>query len=368
MAKKNFLSDFILIILKKILEVQENPSLDLGNLKSILIVRQHNQLGDMLAGVSFLRALKEKYPDSKITIILSKDNFKALQKNRFVDFDFVFEKKKLFNPAYLIKFLKLLRKGYDVVFVPVTVSISFTSNFISRLSNAKIRVGPKSLNGVKNESEFFFDRRIVLDWRQHPDSHISDRIIDLLRPFGIFTDNFTSEINFDEKDLNAAENFLKENHIENNSHIIGLHVGAGKPQNRWPLQKYVELIEKLNNNFKCKFYLTGSDADAEELNYVISHSKVKLPVFMNKEISEVAALISISDLFITNDTGTMHIAGATKTTQISLFGPTNPYNWAPVGSNKFFIRKSDLMDDIEVEDVFELAEKLLNNIRKTKNE
>lgn len=359
MANNNFFTHFLISLHKKLLEVPEDLSRDLGDPKNILIVRQHNQLGDMLAGISFLRALKENYPASQITVILSKENYKALQKNRFADKIFVFEKTKLFNPFYIIEFLRVLRKKYDVVFVPVTVSISFTSNLIARISNSKIRVGAESLNGVKNESNFFFDRRIKLDWRKHPDSHISDRILDLIRPFGISTNDFTSEINFDDKDLMVARNFLIEISKGKKSAIIGLHVGAGKPQNRWPLQKFVELIDRLTNNLDAVIYLTGSDADNEELNYIIEHSQIKLPVFKNREIAQVAALVSLSDLFITNDTGTMHIAGATKTAQISLFGPTNPYNWAPIGANKFFIRKSDLMDDIEVDDVFHLSNQIL---------
>jgi heptosyltransferase-2 len=50
----------------------------------------------------------------------------------------------------------------------------------------------------------------------------------------------------------------------------------------------------------------------------------------------------------------MHVAGSVETPQISLFGPTNPFNWAPVGPNKFFLRKSDFIDDISVEDVISL--------------
>lgn len=361
MANKNFFTNLLLTLFEKLFEVPENNSTDLGELKNILIVRQHNQLGDLLAGVSLLRAIKEKYPQSRITIILSKENYKGLLKSKFVNELFVFDKTKLFNPLYLLRFLRLLRKKYDAVFVPVTVSISFTSNLIARLSDSSARVGPKSLDGRVNDSQFFFDRRIEIDWRKHPDSHVSDRILDLVRPFGIDTKDFSSEINFDEKDLSLAKSFLAEIRKDNSSVVVGLHVGAGKPQNRWSLKKYVQLIEMLGKNFNCTFFLTGSNADDEELNYVIQNSKIQLPVFKNKEITQVAALISLADLFITNDTGTMHIAGATKTPQISLFGPTNPYNWAPIGSNKYFIRKSDLIDDISVEDVYELANQIIRN-------
>lgn len=367
MANKNFFTNLLLKIIKKLFEVPEKPSTDLGELNNILIVRQHNQLGDLLAGVSLFRAIKEKYPHSSITVILSKDNYKGLLKNRLIDELFVFDKTKLVNPIYLLRFLKLLRKNYDAVFVPVTVSISFTSNLIARLSNSKIRIGPNSLDGKLNDSNFLFDCRIDIDWRKHPDSHVADHILNLIRPFGIDTNNFTTQINFDEDDLAVAQKFLSEIRKDNSSVLIGLHVGAGKPQNRWSLKKFVQLIALLNKNFNCTFFLTGSNADDEELNYVIQNSEIKLPVYKNKEIAQVAALISLADLFITNDTGTMHIAGSTKTSQISLFGPTNPYNWAPIGSEKFFIRKSDLIDDITVEDVYEVAKQIIQNRIKNGN-
>ncbi len=366
MANKNFFSNLIISILKKLFEVPENQANGLGHLKNILIVRQHNQLGDVIAGISFLRAIKEKYPDASITIILSKENYKGLLKNRFVKEIFVFEKLKLLNPSYLLKFINLLRKHYDAVFVPVTVSVSFTSNLIARFSDSKFRVGPRSLDGKINDSQFLFDKRIDIDWRKHPDSHVADRILDLIRPFGIDTNDFSSEINFDETDIKVAEEFLNEIRRDKNAFIIGLHVGAGKPQNRWSLIKYAELIDRLNSEFNCTFFLTGSEADNEELDFIKEKSKVFLPVFKNKEITQVAALISLSDLFITNDTGTMHIAGSTKTPQISLFGPTNPYNWAPIGANKYFIRKSELIDEITVQDVYELAVAII--ISKKKDE
>ena len=55
----------------------------------------------------------------------------------------------------------------------------------------------------------------------------------------------------------------------------------------------------------------------------------------------------------------MHVAGATKTPQISIFGPTNPFNWAPIGVEKYFLKRSDLIGDVEVEEVFNLCKYIL---------
>ncbi|MEO8233075.1 MAG: glycosyltransferase family 9 protein [Ignavibacteriota bacterium] len=359
MAGNSIQSKFIHSILKKIFAVEENPSKNLGDVKKILVIRQHNQLGDMLAGISLFRALKEKYPNSHLSIIVSPNNKAAIIKNKFVDSHFVFDKPQVFTPFRFIKFIKFLRQPFDVVIVPVTVSVSFTSNLIARISNSKIRIGANSLNGKPNDSAFFFDRRVDIDWRRHPDSNVSDIILDLVRPFGINTNDLSSNIKFDQSDLLTAKNFLQQINYNSGLKLIGLHVGAGKPQNRWSLQKYVDLIFDLNENYNCCFYVTGWKFDSAELEYINVHSKIKIHQYLHHSIPQVAALVSISNLFITNDTGIMHVAGTTATPQISLFGPTNPFNWAPCGKNKIFLHKSDLIDDIEVEDVFNVCKVLL---------
>ncbi len=359
MADNKIFSNLIYSFVNKIFAVQEEKSLKINSPKKIIIVRQHNQLGDLLTGVSLLRALKETYPGCHLTLIASPFNYPGLIKNRFIDKLYIFDKKKLYNPVYLKNFFNLLRQSYDLAIVPVTVSISFTSNLIARISNSKIRIGAKSLNGKENKSIFLFDRRVEIDWRKHPDSNVAERSLDIVRPFGINTTNYKSEISFDEKDINSADEFINKLNLEHGEHLIGFHMGAGKIPNRWPLKKYLSLMEKIKTEFKVKFYLTGSSADKEEITYIRKNSYIKAGYFINRKIPEVAALISKSDLFISNDTGIMHVAGTTETPQISIFGPTNPFNWAPIGTNKYFIRKSDLIDDVSVDDVYSLCNSIL---------
>lgn len=359
MGKKKFSSVILYSILKKICSIEKNDSKELGNINRILVVRQHNQFGDMLAGVSLFRAIKEKYPESRLTLVASPQNYIGVVKNSYIDDVIVYDKTKIINPLYFYSFIKKLRAGFDIAIVPATVSISFTSNFIARISKSRIRIGPNSLDGIPNPGSFLFDKRIDLDWRKYPDSNVAEQILEIIKPFGFDTKDISSQISIDETDLNDARKYASKINPENKL-IIGLHVGAGKPPNRWSLSKYSELISKLANSYSCTFYLTGTDDDSEEVNFVLSNVGENINLFINKPVTQVAALISISNLFITNDTGIMHVAGTTSTPQISLFGPTNPFNWAPCGKNKIFLRKTDLIDDIEVEDVLDVCKLLLN--------
>lgn len=326
--------------------------------KKFLVIRQHNQFGDMLASVSLLRAIKETYPQSTTTLLASTENYFAIEKNPFVDEIFVFEKKKLFSLDYLPKLKSVLRQNYDVVIVPVTVAISNTSCILASISDAKFKIGPASLSKIPNKVYKLFNGRIDLNWTKCPDAHVSDFILDIVRPFGIKTKNYNSFIQFDDDDKQFASKFIDGIKSAKSQKIFGFHVGAAKPQNRWSLYKYVEVINSLRNIYDFNFYFTGSYSDGEQLAFMRKHFS-NAGYFLNNTIPQLAALIEQSDLFITNDTGVMHVAGTTSTPQISIFGPTNPFNWAPVGPNKFFLRKSELIDDVNTKDVVDLAKYLL---------
>lgn len=342
-------------ILRAFLSVKEETVYKINPPNRVLIVRQHNQFGDLLASVSLFRAIKEIYPNSKITLIASKENFYAVEKNEFIDELFVYEKRKIFNPFYFGKVRKILKQNFDLAIVPATVAISKTSCLLAAFSDAKIKIGPKSLDGEINSVDFVFNFRIKLNWKKNPDAHVSDFTLDIVRPFGISTKNYSSSIQFDKNDEDFADEFLNSLNKNDDDYVIGFHIGAGKPPNRWPLEKFIKLIYMLGQYSKIKIYFTGTNADKDEIDYIQSNLGFDAGYFLNKTIPQLAALISKSDLFITNDTGVMHVAGATKTPQISIFGPTNPFNWAPVGTNKYFLRKSELTGDVGEEEVFNLC-------------
>jgi heptosyltransferase II len=363
MAGNSFFNKIIYEFFKKYSIPEIKNNYDLGNPGKIIIIRQHNQLGDLLAGIPLFRAIKEKYPEVNLTVIASPSNYRGLSKNKYIDRLFIFDKNKLINPSYFNKLQKLLKEQYDIAIVPVTVSISFTSNLLARLANAKIRIGPKILDGKENKSAFFFDRRIEIDWRKFPDQNMYERSLDLVRPFGVSTNNFSPEITYDEDDLKTADEFISDDiKLRQGEFLIGLHIGAGKPQNRWSLNKFAELIERISNSYPSKIYITGWVNDKEELTFIKEKLKIPVAYFLHHSITQTAALISKSDLFICNDTGIMHVAGATDVPQVSIFGPTNPFLWAPIGENKRFMKKSDLIDDVSVDEVFETCNILLGKI------
>jgi len=74
----------------------------------------------------------------------------------------------------------------------------------------------------------------------------------------------------------------------------------------------------------------------------------------------VASILSAADLLVTNDTGIMHVGGAVGAPVLSLFGPTDPYQWAPIGPVHRFIRAEDgNIDTIPIDEVLKHAREML---------
>lgn len=359
MANRLF-SAFLLGIFRYFFSVKSISKPGPINPKSILVVRQHNQLGDMLVGSSLLTALKENYPDAKITFIASPQNAAALENNRLIDSLFIYNKKLLLSFKYIKSIWTVLRTRYDLCLSPATVSISFTNDFLARLSKSKLRIGVAELDGKKNKYDFFFNIGVTINADNTNTKHIAEKILAILIPLNITTANLFPRIFPSDSDNSIASDFLQNANRPPDSLVIGIHAGAGKPPNRWNAENFISLIKLLIENFNAFIYLTASDADMDIINNIQSAFKDEpKPVFLNKSIGSVAALISKSDLFITNDTGIMHVAASTNTKQISLFGPTNPKEWAPTGVNKHYLNNGESINIISVSEVYNLAKQLL---------
>lgn len=347
-----------------------NPS----EIKSILIVRQHNQLGDMLCSVPLFAAIRKKFPEAHITLVASPINYEILFSdiNPYIDKVITYRKTPLKN---LIEFYKELKHhDYQIGIVPSTVSISRTSHFINYFSGAKYRVGVKSIDSKFNSVEYLLNIKSDFEWDSRK-LHQVERNLDVGRQIKCdLTDEEKNKvmIHLSPGETEFAENFMENNFPDKSRSVISLHPGAGKVQNRWSSENFTELIKKLYDKYNCYILLTSGTIDKEITDSIsdrLNEIKIKSVIIENSPIRKVGAVIKLTDLYITNDTGTMHVAGGVDANIISLFGPTLGYEWAPKGKNKIYIQSSsDKINDITVETVFKTTEDLLKNIFENRKE
>ncbi len=333
--------------------------------KNILVAGKNNQIGDMICSLPLYAALKKKFPKAKITLVAAKTNYPVPIKeiNPYLENIIVFDKSSLKS---ILTFLKELRKEkYQIGIVTSTFAYSTTSHIINFLSGAKIRVGVKSIDGKVNKAAKYLNVKKDFHWDKEK-KHQRERNLDVVRQIGCdLTKEELAEIKLDisAEDLVSAEVFLVKNFPDKSKLTIGFHPGAGKKSNIWKLENFIELINSLHKKYKNYVLITAGWTDNEILQTVTSkldELKIEYTVAKNFEIKKLAAVLSRLNLYITNDTGTMHIAGSAGCKMISLFGPTKSYEWAPSMENQFYIQsETGNINDISENNVLALAEKIL---------
>ncbi len=335
------------------------------DVKNILVLENHNHVGDILSSLTLFAVLKKKYPNSHITFVAAQTSYPIpfFEVNPYINEVLVFEKSSL---KILSGFLKRLRKRkYQLGIVPSTKTISRTLHILNFLSGAKIRVGVKSVDGNKNKSHYLLNQKSEFAWVAR---HQMDRNLDIAKLIGCDLTNdelALIKFNFSNEELLFAKHFLNENFSDSTKKIIGFHPGAGKIANTWDTDKFIELIFMLHTEYENHIIITKGlvdDAVVDRVSESLDNMKIKYAILHEQEIKKLGAVLSLIDLYITNDTGTMHIGAFSGAKMISLFGPTNPQEWAPRGENQFFIKsESDNINDIAVQDVFNVAKKMLSN-------
>ncbi|MGD0338320.1 MAG: glycosyltransferase family 9 protein [Bacteroidota bacterium] len=341
--------------------MKQIASIDHHSIKTILVIRQHNQLGDMLCAVPALRALQESFPAAHIRFVLSPLHHDIINGCPFIDEILNYDKTNFFNhPRRFFSFARLLRIPHpDIAIVISTVSSSFTSNAMAWISGAPIRIGPASIADQTKGSRQFFTHPLVLDWTNTPRRHQIERNLDTVRFLGADTKDFSIDIGLTDIEKQFAREFFTQNK-GSAQRVVGFHPGAGKVQNRWSASFFANVANTLGKRFKAHIMITAGPMDDEPVAAMIKELIVPFTIVKGRTIREVAAIIDQMSLYITNDTGTMHVAAATNARILSLFGPTNPYEWAPLGERNRFLRgKGGDIDLIKVDRVIETAMEML---------
>lgn len=284
-------------------------------------------LGDTLWGTPAIRALKETYCGCHTSVLTSPSGYELLKENPYIDSLFTF-KKGYSNFFLLPRLLKSLRqKRFEVIFIFHTSDrIMFPLAFFA---------GAERIIGISDRNkrlDFILTKLFDFPLPMHG---IEERLA-LVKEVGADTKEEEIEIFLTEREKKLAKEFLRDKGINEDFLLVGLHPGAQKPYKCWPAQNFIEAGNLLSEKFKCKIIITGDSKERALSAEIASKINGSVSIAGILSIRETAALIENMNLFITNDTGPMHIAFALRTPTVALFSPTNPELYGPYAGRGIF--------------------------------
>jgi heptosyltransferase-2 len=275
----------------------------------ILVIRG-GAIGDFILTLPAIRLLRENFPDALIEI-LGYEHIVALAHRRFYA-----EAIRSIEYSALAGFF-----APGSVLAPELVEY-FTSfqQVISYLFDPDgFFEGNVRRAGVKN----FLPAYVKIDDSQHA----AQQLARPLEKLAIFLEDHAAQLHPTEEDRAFAREFLGDSPRP----IIALHPGSGSPRKNWPLENWTALGRWLAaHGEQPRLLLIGGEADHAQLA-ALSTAWREADVLLARHLAlpQLAAVLERCRLFIGHDSGISHLAAATGTPCVLLFGPTDPAVWAP---------------------------------------
>lgn len=282
--------------------------------KKVLVIVP-NWIGDALMVTPLLRFLKEELEARQLNVLARERTQEVFFYNPYVDNIIpVKNKSRLLSIPLIIK----QRGNFDMA---VLLKPSFTKSFFCKLIAAEFIVSFDS-------SKFNFSDVIV----PFPEGklHKIDYYLRIAEGFGLSAKKRSPEYFISPKESKEAVRFLWE--VPDNKPIVVFHAKANWLPKMWPVEYFAWLGDKLIEELGASIVLTGSSEDKSLVNKISDNMAYKPFDFSGKtNLRQIAAVLSKCSLFISGDTGIMHLAAAVDVPLIAIFGPTSPEVSGPRG-------------------------------------
>ena len=300
----------------------------------ILLIRT-DRIGDVVLTTPAIRAVRHHFPKSFIAMMIQPYTAGIVKNNPHLNEIIIYDKRGK-HKSYLKSFLfskELRRKGFDLAFIFHPTN---RVNIITFLAGIPERIG------YNRKCGFLLNEKIV-DEKFKGEKHEIDYNLEVISRRGVFTDNKEVEIFITQEEERYCLDFLKERGVDSTSSLIALQPGASCPSKRWPAIRFAEVAKKLRKIYPLDFVIIGSQKEAsllEELNQLLGREAI---IAQGLELGNLAAVLKRCSLFISNDTGPVHIASAVKTPSLVIFGRKqpglSPHRWRPWGSGHIIFHK-----------------------------
>lgn len=298
--------------------------------KRILIFNV-NWLGDVLFSTAVIRNIRYNYPDSFIACAVPGRCRQVLEGNPYLDEIIIFDE-KLSHKSMLskLKFIHLLKsKGFSTVFL---LHRSFSRALIVWFAGIRERIGYYT-----RKRGWLLTAKIMAPKKDS--LHRADYYLELIKSSGLAVKDKFSDFFIGKEDLKTVDDFLKEHDLGETDFLTGINAGGNWGPKRWQKEYFAELADKLIKNFGAKVIITGGLEDLELAKQIQGLMKEKLIFACGAfSLKQSAALFKRLSIFITSDTGPLHIANAVGAkTIIALFGPTHPSITGPYPADNVIV-------------------------------
>lgn len=305
------------------------------NFKRVLIVRT-DRIGDVLLSTPVIRALRNAYPNAYIAMMVSPYAKDIIDGNPDLDEVIIYDKDgKHKSWQRTLKFAsRLKKKRFDLALVLHPTNRVHLATFFAAISR---RVGYDRKMG------FLLTDRIK-HTKQLGQKHELEYNLDLLRYLDIQPKDKSLYIPIKKESEEWTDELFKEVGVGKADKLLAIHPSASCPSKIWPAERFSKLADKLAEKYGFKVLIISGPKDIVSAK-VVSENMRHTAVYLGgrTSVSQLASILKRCRMFISNDSGPVHIASAVGTPVISIFGRNqkglSPRRWGPVGKEDKVLHK-----------------------------
>ncbi len=298
-------------------------------LKNILIIKP-SSLGDIVLALPALSALRNSFPDAKISWLV-RPEFAPLLKNhphltQTILFDRNLLAKAWYDPrafAALRSLVHQLRnEKFDVV---IDLQGLFRTALLAKLSGCPNRFGMKN---ARECARLFYTYKIL----QNPDcAHLVDYYMQIVTAAGARNTDVQFILPADVSATDSVNQLLAKNNIDRNHYTVFVP-GSAHPDKCWPVENFAALAGKISRAFHLPIVLAGAKSEKTVTEKLQALTNVPMVDFTGlTSLNELVALLKSARLVVSNDTGPGHIAAALGRPLVMMFSWSNPARIYPYG-------------------------------------
>ncbi|HZX48047.1 MAG TPA: glycosyltransferase family 9 protein [Nitrospirota bacterium] len=306
----------------------KNRPLQKSGIKKFLVA-ESGGIGDLIMVLPAIEALNKNFPGASVSLLASpvaRGILPLFPKqgliSEVIEYDFKGRHNSLAGKLSLI--MSLRRKHYDLIYSPDRGEGMREEVIMNFLTGAPRRIGfSRGKTGLLNT--------VHLELKD--DIPILKQNLALLKAAGLKVTKENVDLHVSEECLKDARQLIETYGSDVSSLLIAVHPGGFWNGNYkcWPAENYSKLIMKLREELGASTVIIGSMDEAGIAEKILSRSVCSFVINLvgRTTLAQMAGIIKLSNLFIGNDSGPLHMASVLGVPFIGIFGPTSAAQLLP---------------------------------------
>ncbi len=297
-------------------------------IKNVLVLRL-DRIGDVLMSLPALQDLRAALPEAHVSLVVGAWS-EEVARGAPVDEILTWSPPWAARPgeprsslAALIAQARGLPKPPDLA---IDLQGDLRALLLMRLTGARFRVGYANTGGAR-----LLQQVVPLDERSSWVEQNRSAVRAALGPIEARVSHSPLSV----EDQRGAKRLIEELGLAGKRPLVGIHPSGGRLIKQWPIERWALVAEQLAATFDATFVITGSAAD-RHLAASISQrlGERAFDATGRWTTRETFGVVGQLDLFLSPDTGPMHMACAVATPSVSVFGPSDPVRYFSGGDGK----------------------------------